>query len=132
MRISDWSSDVCSSDLKSVAEKSGRSGRLAFVTVEHVVADAEGPCIVEEHDIVYREAGEKGAPQAGNPGAQGETPPPEGAWRQEVMPSPALLFRHSALPLNGHRINYAHPRPEDRPVWHECVSPCRSGWRPHH
>jgi 3-methylfumaryl-CoA hydratase len=92
------------STIKSVEEKSGRSGRLAFVTVEHVIADEEGPCIVEEHDIVYREAGEKGAPLP-----PGEAPPQEGAWRQAVVPSPVLLFRYSALTFNGHRIHYDHP-----------------------
>src|SRR3546814_19774978 len=107
MRISDWSSDVCSSDLKSVAEKSGRSGRLAFVTVEHVVADAEGPCIVEEHDNVYHEAGENGAPPAGNTAEQGETPHPEGTWPQDLLSVPAPLFRSTALPFNAHP-NHPH------------------------
>ncbi len=92
------------STIKSVTEKSGRSGRLAFVTVEHIVADEAGPCIVEEHDIVYREAGEKGAPLP-----EGEAPPPEGAWSRKVTPSPVLLFRYSALTFNGHRIHYDHP-----------------------
>src|SRR3546814_12320585 len=73
------------STIKSVEEKAGRSGHLAFVTVEHVIADEHGPCIVEEHDIVYREAGEKAAPQASDKGAQGETPPKEAAWRQEAI-----------------------------------------------
>ena len=97
------------STIKSVAEKSGRSGRLAFVTVEHVVADETGPCIVEEHDIVYREAGEKGAPPSSYKGPPGEAPPADGAWRQQVVPSPVLLFRYSALTFNGHRIHYDHP-----------------------
>ena len=92
------------STIRSVEEKSGRSGRLAFVTVEHVIADDEGPCVVEEHDIVYREAGEKGAPLP-----PGETPPKGGAWRREVIPSPVLLFRYSALTFNGHRIHYDQP-----------------------
>ncbi|MEQ8356624.1 MAG: MaoC family dehydratase N-terminal domain-containing protein [Kiloniellaceae bacterium] len=92
------------STIKSVEQKTGRSGPLAFVTVEHVVADAEGPCIVEEHDIVYREAGEKGAVLPA-----GDAPPAERAWRLEVVPTPALLFRYSALTFNGHRIHYDHP-----------------------
>ena len=92
------------STIKSVTEKSGRSGRLAFVTVEHVVSDDKGPAIVEEHDIVYREAGEKGAPLPA-----GEAPPQGGVWRQQVVPSPVLLFRYSALTFNGHRIHYDQP-----------------------
>src|SRR3546814_15786685 len=85
------------STIKSVEEKSGRSGRLAFVTVEHVISDEHGPCIVEEHDIVYREAGEKGAPLP-----PGEAPPAESAWRPEGVPSPVRQFRYSALPFTGH------------------------------
>lgn len=92
------------STVRSVEEKRGRSGRLAFVTVEHVVADEAGPCIFEEHDIVYREAGEKGAPLPA-----GETPPEDARWRREIMPSAVLLFRYSALTFNGHRIHYDHP-----------------------
>jgi 3-methylfumaryl-CoA hydratase len=92
------------STIKSVTEKAGRSGRLAFVTVEHVISDGAGPCIVEEHDIVYRAAGEKGAPLQ-----PGEAPPGEASWRQEVTPSPVLLFRYSALTFNGHRIHYDQP-----------------------
>jgi len=92
------------STIKSVTDKSGRSGRLAFVTVEHVISDDTGPCIVEEHDIVYREVGEKGAPLPA-----GESPPAAGAWQQAVMPSPVLLFRYSALTFNGHRIHYDQP-----------------------
>jgi len=92
------------STIKSVSEKAGRSGRLAFVTVEHVIADGEGPCIVEEHDIVYREAGGKGAPLPA-----GEAPPDGADWAREVVPTPPLLFRYSALTFNGHRIHYDHP-----------------------
>ncbi len=92
------------STIKSVSEKAGRSGRLAFVTVEHVVSDSEGPCIVEEHDIVYREAAEKGATLP-----PGEAPPTLSGWYREVVPSPVLLFRYSALTFNGHRIHYDHP-----------------------
>jgi len=92
------------STIKSVEEKAGRSGALAFVTVEHVVGDSAGPCIIEEHDIVYRAAAEKGA--ALPPGK----PAPETAkWVQQVEPDPVLLFRYSALTFNGHRIHYDQP-----------------------
>ena len=92
------------STIKSVTEKAGRFGPLAFVTVEHWVSDGDGPCIVEEHDIVYRAAAAKGA--ALPPGQAA----PEGAgWVQRVEPDPVLLFRYSALTFNGHRIHYDQP-----------------------
>ncbi len=92
------------STIKSVERKSGRSGALAFVTVEHVVSDGEGPCIVEEHDIVYRAAAQKGAALP-----PGEAAPEGAGWTQLVEPDPVLLFRYSALTFNGHRIHYDQP-----------------------
>jgi hydroxyacyl-ACP dehydratase HTD2-like protein with hotdog domain len=89
------------STILSVQEKTGGSGRLVFVTVEHAIANAAGPAIVEEHDIVYR--GTEGA--AVRPAAAAP-PPPEGAYSHTVHPGPVLLFRYSALTANGHRIHY--------------------------
>lgn len=30
-------------------------------------------------------------------------------WLQNIMPDPVLLFRYSALTMNGHRIHYDRP-----------------------
>ncbi len=89
------------SRIQSVGAKAGRSGPLVFVTVRHEIHDARGLALGEEHDIVYREA-----PQAGAP-----VPAPQAAQRDEqfvrrVVPDPVLLFRYSALSFNGHRIHY--------------------------
>lgn len=89
------------STIASVAEKTGRSGRLVFVTVRHEISGADGLAVVDEHDIVYREDSGKGA--AGRPG---EAAPDTAVWRQAVEPDPTLLFRYSALTFNGHRIHY--------------------------
>jgi 3-methylfumaryl-CoA hydratase len=88
------------STILSVETKSGRSGQLTFVTVEHVLGDAQGEALVEQQDIVYREAG----PQAPLPSPDG--PAPACAWRRDIEPDPVLLFRYSALTMNGHRIHY--------------------------
>jgi len=85
-----------------IKEKQGRSGPLAFVTVRHEIADADGLCLTEEQDIVYRGA-------AGAPGRPGEPAPAEAAWSRRVAPDPVLLFRYSALTFNGHRIHYDQP-----------------------
>lgn len=85
----------------SVENKAGRSGRLAFVTVEHVIAADGATAIREEQDIVYREAARPGQPQPQ------PTPAPAGAqWERVIEPTEALLFRYSALTFNGHRIHY--------------------------
>ncbi|PLZ02420.1 acyl-CoA dehydrogenase [Burkholderia sp. WAC0059] len=89
------------SQVLSVERKSGRSGRLAFVTVEHRIETAGVVVIREEQDIVYREPAQPSSPQPVPARA------PEGAqWRREITPDEVLLFRYSALTFNGHRIHY--------------------------
>jgi hydroxyacyl-ACP dehydratase HTD2-like protein with hotdog domain len=91
------------STILSVAEKSGGSGRLVFVTVKHVIEGPRGIAIEEEQDIVYRGA-EGAAVKAAEPAPAW----PDAATRQ-VIPDPVMLFRYSALTGNGHRIHYDHP-----------------------
>ena len=81
--------------------KQGRSGALVFVRVRHEISAAGELAIVEEHDIVYREAA-----RAGDPPTPKKAAPTDAAWRREVIPDPVLLFRYSALTFNGHRIHY--------------------------
>lgn len=93
------------STILKVEAKSGKSGNLVFVTVQHELAGKNGPAIVEEQDLVYREAAAAGSiplPATG-------TPTPESAWCEDVMPDTTLLFRYSALTMNGHRIHYDRP-----------------------
>ena len=51
------------SEIVSVESKRGRSGHLVFVTVRHTVAASGTTAVIEEHDIVYRDA-----PQPDEPG----------------------------------------------------------------
>ncbi|MGG5810140.1 FAS1-like dehydratase domain-containing protein [Falsiroseomonas sp. CW058] len=88
------------SEIMSITPKEGRSGRLVFVTVRHVVAGPAGVVATEEQDIAYREA-PSGAAKAEVPAAA-----PDAAWREPFSPDPVLLFRYSALTFNGHRIHY--------------------------
>ena len=92
------------SEILSVAEKSGRSGRLVFVTVRHRVTAERTLAVEEEHDIVYRDLPKPGVPPAASERAV-EGPP----WRRSLVPDPVMLFRFSALTFNGHRIHYDHP-----------------------
>jgi 3-methylfumaryl-CoA hydratase len=92
------------SEILSVTEKSGKAGRLVFVTVKHAISHDGIICIEEEQDLVYREPPQEGA----------APPPPQAAptsaeWSHDVTPDPVLLFRYSALTLNGHRIHYDRP-----------------------
>ncbi|SPB18212.1 acyl-CoA dehydrogenase [Caballeronia novacaledonica] len=89
------------SKITKITEKSGRTGRLGFVTVTHRVTDECGVAIEEEQDIVYREAYAPGTPEPSPTAA-----PSGGAWQREIVPTETMLFRYSALTFNSHRIHY--------------------------
>lgn len=93
------------STIANVTQKEGRSGKLVFVTMQHEFSGPAGLAVAEEQDIVYREAAAPGSIKAPGEGATA----PEAPWRREVMPDPVLLFRYSALTMNGHRIHYDRP-----------------------
>jgi 3-methylfumaryl-CoA hydratase len=89
------------SRITDVTVKSGSTGQLCFVSVEHLVSTARGLAIRERQDIVYRDIG--GTP-AGS--AKPTQPPPVAQHRETHVSDPVLLFRYSALTFNGHRIHY--------------------------
>ena len=99
LRVGDAARKV--SRIESVTHKNGRSGEMVFVLVRHEVHNQSGLCLTEEHDIVYRAAARPGDPPPA-PVAVDAAP----AWRRQINPDDALLFRYSALTFNGHRIHY--------------------------
>jgi len=107
MRVGDRVERI--STITAISEKAGRSGALAFITVEHQLRRADGELLVrEEQDIVYRDVAKPSKensasdPPAPLPGQDRTT----AQWTQQVNPSPPLLFRYSALTFNSHRIHY--------------------------
>ena len=95
------------STITNIAQKSGGSGKLCFVTVEHEVCDEAGLLLSERQDIVYRAAPGPGATQS-----RGAPAPTVAQWSVRVAPDPVLLFRYSALTANAHRIHYDRPYAE--------------------
>lgn len=97
--------------IRDVRQKSGRSGQLAFVTVDYTLQQDGELCIEEQQDIVYRQAG------APVPAPEAVEPPdlPAGTWSRDVNADSRLLFRFSALTYNAHRIHYdrAYARKEE-------------------
>ncbi|MCJ2067342.1 MaoC family dehydratase N-terminal domain-containing protein [Methylobacterium sp. J-030] len=91
--------------VRDVVLKEGRSGRLCFVTVDHVLSTARGVAIRERQDIVYR----------AQPGASSVAAPPQedvpSAYAEalSIVATPTLLFRYSAMTFNGHRFHYDRP-----------------------
>src|SRR3546814_15334945 len=112
MRISDWSSDVCSSDLMIRKRVSGRDAAAG-----QMVEDRQSAMDVQATAI---EIG-------------GDQPRQLIYFRRLRM-----LFTHP--PLVGDKHIGAHqrsaadgePRSEERRVGKECVSTCRSWWSPYH
>jgi len=90
------------SRIADVTMKTGSTGVLCFVSVEHTVTTTRGTAIRERQDIVYRDVStvQPAAP------AKPAPPPPTAQHRESHMADPVLLFRYSALTFNGHRIHY--------------------------
>ncbi len=92
--------------IKAIEPKTGRSGEMVFVTLQHDYC-SEGELVLSEtQDMVYRAA-------IVSPLATPEPLPEEVAlmgqqydWCRAIYPDPVLLFRYSAATANSHRIHY--------------------------
>ncbi len=87
------------SRIAEVTVKTGSTGILCFVSVDHLVTTPRGTAIRERQDIVYRD-------MATAASAKPAAPPPTAQHRESHMADTVLLFRYSALTFNGHRIHY--------------------------
>jgi len=92
------------STVRDITFKTGRTGKLGFVAVDHSYAVDGSVRVSERHDIVYREDPKPGQSDRPEPG---EDWAPLRAWA--VAPDPTMLFRYSAATFNGHRIHYDRP-----------------------
>lgn len=90
------------SKIKSVTAKQGRSGPLLFVEVEHIIEADREESIGETQTIVYRDVSTS---KAKLPIAKAFSLD-DWSETKKVIPTPALLFRYSALTFNTHRIHY--------------------------
>ena len=99
LRVGDESTRT--SRIADVQMKTGSTGTLCFVSVEHSISSPQGTAIRERQDIVYREMTTTAAATAKAP-----PPPPKAQHREAHVSDPVLLFRYSALTFNGHRIHY--------------------------
>jgi len=101
------------SRIASVTAKSGGSGELVFVNVEHA-HHADGALAVEEvQSIVYRAAAAADAPLSPSVLSSANFDASEWDAHRVVTPDPRLLFRYSALTFNTHRIHYDAPYARD-------------------
>lgn len=86
-----------------VAAKTGRSGTLVFVTVDHRYETPRGPAVEERQVIVYREAEAAPAEPPARPVASEVI---AGRHQLPLVAEETLLLRYSALTFNAHRIHY--------------------------
>ena len=92
---------VRKSTIADVSTKDSRVGPLVFVLVRHEITGPAGLALVEEHDIVYREA-----PGSSEVAPQPPAAPTGAVWRRAIHADEVMLFRYSALIFLGHRIHY--------------------------
>ncbi len=97
------------SRVASITAKSGGSGQLVFVEVEHETHGERGLAVREVQSLVYREAAAPGTPPAPPPPGEGRFDPAGWDMHRLVVPAEPLLFRFSALTFNSHRIHYDLP-----------------------
>lgn len=84
-----------------IQQKDGRTGPLVFVVLRYEIGNREGLALIEEQDLVYREA-----PRPGDPTPAPQAAPANPQWQRIIHPNDVLLFRYSALTFNAHRIHY--------------------------
>lgn len=99
------------STIRKVEQKTGRSGELVFVAVDHRISGTAGLAVAETQDIVYRDspapaAGSASGQQRSGPTARSTLPEKVYDWTRTVEPDTALLLRYSALTFNAHKIHY--------------------------
>ncbi len=91
------------SEIISVTEKQGHTGRLVVVKLRHIISDTAGVCIEEEQDLVYCEI-----PKSNKVARRQDILPDDVQWSETVATDAIILFRYSALIFNAHRIHYDH------------------------
>jgi len=79
----------------------GPNGAMATVIERNSISNSRGLAVVEERDLVFLSEARAEAAPAASPAV-----PAQATWRREIEPSPALLFRFSAIRFNSHRIHY--------------------------
>lgn len=91
------------SRIASITPKTGESGPMVFVVVEHRISQGGQLRLTEEQTLVYRAMPDGPAPLAPSTSA------PPSTWTRSSPVDPVTLFKYSALTFNGHRIHYDRP-----------------------
>jgi 3-methylfumaryl-CoA hydratase len=95
------------SKIVDVQLKSGSTGTLCFVTLDHTFSTRRGKAVFERQDVVYRDNPPPGGNKTSTSPVATSAPKPQ--YQKTLKADPVLLFRYSALTFNGHRIHYDRP-----------------------
>src|SRR3546814_14726423 len=125
MRISDWSSDVCSSDLR---------GGIVVAPLGAALVDIDGA--VALHDtldcgnpaVVLQRHGDDGRSAAGRFGVT--TGMLARSVAEDLVTDTADLVGHCCV-FTRLFADHFHTRSAESRVGKECVCPCQSRWSPH-
>ena len=90
------------STITSIKHKHGKSGNLVFVEIDHVTLADDVVAVTERQTVVYRD----GPSAALDYPESKEIALDDWPVSRTITPTPALLFRYSALTFNSHRIHY--------------------------
>lgn len=101
------------STIAAITEKSGSTGPLVFVDVQHDTLADGTLAVTESQTIVYREATTAASPF--HAPRNGAADPAASEWPhvRALTPDTPLLLRYSALTFNAHRIHYDLPYARD-------------------
>src|SRR3546814_12901606 len=124
MRISDWSSDVCSSDLEARRQR-------------HAAVEMDQDAVAFDIDAID---GRREARRAGDPtGEKRKNKGHEPILPRPVRTGPAKIHGRGVPDVNSILLPQVDEcasnhgkRSEERSVGKECVSTCRSRWSPYH
>src|SRR3546814_11376252 len=143
MRISDWSSDVCSSDLISAGNWNDARTRLEAVESRYPFGGYAQQSLIDQAYVNWKDAEPEQALAAidrfqqqypNHPGTDYMLylkglitfTPPSASFTKLTRQDP------SERDPKGLRESYESFRSEERRVGKECVSTCRSRWSPYH
>lgn len=90
-------------EVVAILPKQARTGFITVLTMRYTVRRGQDLVAVDEFDAIYREAVTPGERSAV---ARPQPAPADGAWQDEKILDPALVFRYSAVTWNAHRIHY--------------------------
>src|SRR3546814_10957502 len=131
MRISDWSSDVCSSDLEDADPAAAPDGERRCRAPDRPLSGAT------QGGILPHGLGAGALPCTGRLADMGRSAPAIGGTGVKALSEPCrtTIDQFSSSSTWGHHYRFPRTpgggRSEERRVGKECVSTCRSRWSPY-